>query len=344
MKKVSRFLALLLFFVCVATVFVACNEQDEHTKIINAYAKLQKVDISSVEFTCYGEFGETHVGMFSGVALDVLTSETVDGVTFYYPTSIHYTACNSGKFYSLQEAFDNGLLTHENLVKLYNASIDNPFNGFLNELYLWIDALNVDEIVEVRCEHAFAGVAPGHLKDISYSTNSVDIENTYRLLFSPLMSISAIEGQIDGGGYVKYDFFTADNETYSIFVSNNIVKINNQYYKFVDTFYYAFQYADVNCNAFITYDIPAYNKYEIYTYANEGVKIGDFDGLGEFEFCVYDGLIESTPSYYLRSSGVNLLILSSNQFMIEGDDNTVVYQITGEKDFSELFTESNVGV
>lgn len=200
-----------------------------------------------------------------------------------------------------------------------------PYYGTLNDLYSWIDELNVEEIVEVRYEHAFIGVAPGMLKDISYSTNSVDIENTYKLLFRPLTAISDSEGNITGGGYVKYDFYTANNETYSITVSNNTVLINNQYYKFVDNFYYTFQYSDLDCHSFITYDISACEEYEIYTYAEESVKVGDFDGLGEFEFCIYDGLIENTPKFYLRSSiAVNMLIVSSNQFMIEGDDNTVI--------------------
>lgn len=216
-----------------------------------------------------------------------------------------------------------------------------PYYGTLNNLYSWIDELNVEDVTEVRFEHAYIGVAPGHLKDISYSTNSIDIENTYRLLFSPLKAISNSEAQIDGGGYVRFDFFTADNETYSITVSNNTVLINNQYFKFVDSFYYAFLYSDLDCNSFITYDTPIYDEYEIYTYANESVKIGTYDGLGEFEFKVYDGLIENAPSYYLRSSAVDLLILSDNQFMIERKNNTIIYQITGKKNFSFLFTDNN---
>lgn len=222
-----------------------------------------------------------------------------------------------------------------------NNDGNNPFCDCLNDLYPWINQLDVEDIVKVRFEHANIGVVPGSLKDISYSTNSVDIENTYRLLFKTLTAISDTEGQIDGGGYVKYDYFTGNNETYSITVANNTVVINNQYYKFADTFYYAFQYSDVDCKAFITYNIPAYNLYEIHTCANESVKIGDFDGLGEFEFCVYDGLIEIAPSYRLVSSVVKLLILSGNQFVIEGDHNNVVYQLTGEKDFSALFADNN---
>ena len=216
-----------------------------------------------------------------------------------------------------------------------------PYHGTLSDLYSWIGGLHVEDITAVRYEQSFIGVAPGRLKDIAYSTNSVDIENTYRLLFRPLAQISDREGQIEGGGYVRYDFTTASHETYSVTVENNIVIIDHRYFKFVDNFYYAFQYSDVDCNSFITYDIPKYDEYEIYTYAAERVKVGNSDGLGEFEFCVYDGLIERTPRYNLRSCAVNLLILSPDQFMIEGGENTVAYRITGEKDFSALFAKGN---
>ena len=215
-----------------------------------------------------------------------------------------------------------------------------PYYGALNNLYSWINKLHPKDIVQVRYERAYIGVAPGHLKNISYSTNTVDIENVYRLLFSKLVAISDNQGKITGGGYVKYDFFTANNETYSITVSNNTVLINNQYYQLIDKFYYTFQYSDIDCHSFITDDIPDYDQYAIYTYGNVSTLIGNYSGLGEFEFCIYDGAIEIAPRFCLRSSTVNLLILSANQFMIEGDNNTIVYQITGEKDFSALFAES----
>lgn len=216
-----------------------------------------------------------------------------------------------------------------------------PYCGSLSEFYPWINELKVENIIQVRYEHAFIGVAPGSFKDISYTTNSVDIENSYRLLFSNVQEISINEGQVTGGGYVKYDFLTANNKTYSVKVSNNRLFINYRYYKFVNNFYYEFQNADTNCYAFDTNVIPRAEQYEIYTYANESVKVGDYDGIGEFEFCIYDGLIEKTPSYYAKTAlDVNLLILSENQFMIENDYKPIVYQIISKKDFSALFEKS----
>ena len=212
-----------------------------------------------------------------------------------------------------------------------------PYYGTLNDLYQWIDELNAEDIVKVRCESSHC--IPGMLNDISYSTNSVDIENAYRLLFSPLKAITEEESHIAGGGLVKYDFYTADN-VYSVSVGTNMVQIDNRYYKFVDTFYYAFRYPDLVSYSFDTL-ISAFDEYEIYTYAETKVKVGDYTDFSKFEFCVYDGVIDKIPRFYLRSSvAVNLLILSPDLFMIEGGENTVVYRITGEKDFSSLFADN----
>lgn len=224
---------------------------------------------------------------------------------------------------------------------LYVAEIDFdravPQYAYLNDLYPWINQLRETDIQKVRCEQAYIGVAPGRLKNISYSTNKVDIENTYRILFAPLQAISREEGEITGGGYVKYDFFTARNESFSVTISNKTLLIDNQYYRFMDDIY-TFEFSDLDCHSFITY----LDAYEIYTYADEGIKIGDYAGLGEFEFQIYEGVIEKTPSYRLKNSTLEfeLLILSDDLFMIEGKNNTNVYQITGEKDFSDLFNHN----
>jgi len=57
--------------------------------------------------------------------------ETVDGIKFVYPVINTITVYKDKSFYSLQEAFDNGLINHENLVKIaekhyeYEPSLEN---------------------------------------------------------------------------------------------------------------------------------------------------------------------------------------------------------------------------
>ena len=67
---------------------------------------------------CYGEFDDVHVVLLiCGDAAAVEGEETVDGVDFHYNYEAHsLTVWQNGKFYSLQEGFERGILTHENLV------------------------------------------------------------------------------------------------------------------------------------------------------------------------------------------------------------------------------------
>ncbi len=237
-------------------------------------------------------------------------------------------------------ASDPSLPTYDRLIVdllKFDAAVPDlnlPQQTVLSNLYPWMEELKEGDIAKVRYEQAFIGVAPyQNLKNISYSTDQTDLANAYRLFSSPLHSISQSEGQIEGGGYVRYDFMTAE-ETYSVTISNGTVLIGGQYYRF-DGELFELTAPEVNCHAFITYTDD--DPYEIFTYAEESEKIGEYQGLGEFEFRVYDGLLENAPRYILKSAGGDLLILSADKFLIEGDKNTVIYQITGEKDFSFLF-------
>lgn len=205
----------------------------------------------------------------------------------------------------------------------------------LNELYPWINELNAEDVKEVRCEFAYIGVGPGHLKDISYSTDEADVENAFKILSSSAEAISPAEGAIDGGFYVKYDFIN-ENGTYSVTISNGNLYIGNKCYKLVDGTY-RLKSPYVECHSFITQSFAPYESYEIYAYGNESVKIGDYDGFGEFEFQKYEGVIDKTPSYRLKNDAVELLILSDKLFVIEEEDKTCAFQITGDKDFSFLF-------
>ena len=45
----------------------------------------------------------------------VITTETVGGVEFVYGSSQTLTAYNGGKFYSLEKAYENQLLTYDDL-------------------------------------------------------------------------------------------------------------------------------------------------------------------------------------------------------------------------------------
>ena len=123
MKKLLIIIPLVLVVCCIAALFVSCSEY-EHKIIAEDYAKLHNLEASRVGFVCYGEFGRTHVLIMQGVYAQVLTTEAVDDVVFHHPAAVTFTVYNNGSFYGLQEAFANGLLTHDDLIRL--SDIYNP--------------------------------------------------------------------------------------------------------------------------------------------------------------------------------------------------------------------------
>lgn len=74
------------------------------------------MDESDVSFICYGEFTGAHVVVFGGSFDQTLTNEIVDGITFHHQGVKTFTVYHSGTFCSLQEAFDSGLLSHDDLI------------------------------------------------------------------------------------------------------------------------------------------------------------------------------------------------------------------------------------
>ena len=56
--------------------------------------------------------------LISGAAMDVLTEETIGGVLFVYADSNTLIVWKSGKFYELEEAYENGWLNQDDLLKI----------------------------------------------------------------------------------------------------------------------------------------------------------------------------------------------------------------------------------
>ena len=92
---------------------------EEIAKAYLAYLSNPNLEDHDVGMHSYGEFDGTYVLMISAgveAVQDVVTSLTVDGVTFTFPNAKLFDVYRAGTFYSLQEAFDSGYLSHDNLL------------------------------------------------------------------------------------------------------------------------------------------------------------------------------------------------------------------------------------
>lgn len=215
--------------------------------------------------------------------------------------------------------------------RLYVAALDfdRPIPTItFAELYPWAASLSKDDILKVRREQAYIGVAPESLKDIGYSSDREDIICAYALLSSAMTPVSGRE-EYTGGGYVQYDFHTAD-ETYSIKITNGFVQVGDDYYRFTGGC--TFENAEPTRHAFTTEGNPVFESYAVY--GPDEQKIGEYTGLGKLEFVAYDG-IPGAPAYRSESAAVNLLIYSADIFSVEGENE--IYKIAGDENFGFLF-------
>lgn len=169
-------------------------------------------------------------------------------------------------------------------------------------------AANVES---VRFEHGYVGVAPGSLIDIEYTTDTQDIAGALQALDSQLVEEDPFYAQVDGGWYDTITFCTAGG-TFSLTIANNIVQKDGTYYHFVGS-YKQPQYGR-KCHSFLTYS-------DNYTVVKDGVALGEFEGLAQFEFSEYvDQVVLPQTGITLQTEFGTISILSDTRFVFDGKD------------------------
>ena len=194
-----------------------------------------------------------------------------------------------------------------------------------------IPNLTLEDIVEVRYEHGYIGVAPGRITSIAYSTDMEDRSSVLSILEMTVYEDLSNNWQVCGGGYTLYTIFTNDKR-YDIEITNDYISINQKHYKYLGE-YISFEYPNSQAHLFITY----LDSYEAYTL--DDVKIGDFTGLSEYEFIEYpyDTIPENEDAGYIETEFGRLYIHSGNIFYIKDNNTFTYYLIVGEKNFNDIF-------
>ena len=116
MKK--RFILTLLLVLSATCFLTACSTD---YKIKSAFAKATNVNVNTVFYTSYGEYNGAHAIMISADGLAygcAITYDVVGGVTITYPDTHTMDVYYEGKFYSLSQAYENGLLTDSDLIEI----------------------------------------------------------------------------------------------------------------------------------------------------------------------------------------------------------------------------------
>lgn len=197
---------------------------------------------------------------------------------------------------------------------------------------LEIPIINFSDVVEVRYENGAIGVEAGSFTNIEYSTNNNDINSVLTILEMVSVEEPANDWQTPGGSYVKYTIYTPE-KTYDIEIVNGYITVNKKHYKILDELpLFNNPYNYTTWHSFITYQ----DSFEAYSRSNE--KLGDFEGLSEFEFYPWNGFVIGEEEFgYIETEFGKVYIHNSYIFYIKEGSKYSYYCISGEKDFREIF-------
>lgn len=300
---------------------------------------LKKVEIETTQCLTFND-GNILYGIKKGeIDFEYIASlfTTYSNTEWQANETHHWYKSNSDTMYSYAE--------HENMdadlicdICCHLIDSQVPTNYFLrNQLGCeWLNEINVDNITEIKIITEYVGVAPGVLKNIASSIDKTVItkiyENCYWLDTTP---ISKEEGQISGGRATTIRFILNDSTVKEIYINNGNYKDPNAYYykllyipKFSENDEYESSYG------FITY----LDTFEVYTL--DGLKLGSFSGLSEYEFIEYpyDYIEENEDLGYIETEFGRIYIHSYDVFYIKDGNVHEFYLITSERTFYDLFS------
>ena len=174
---------------------------------------------------------------------------------------------------------------------------------------------------------------PGSLRVVFSSADYEDI--TYMLGF---LNANVVEDRSDNwqgntGSCNKYSIYTIDKK-YDFEIINGYITVNNKHYKLLG-------YGPSMNYVMITWAFNTnLDSYEAYTL--DGTKIGDFNGLSEFEFYEIKAPLTGVDDYgYLETEFGRIYIHDSKTFYIKDGENYTYYKLIWEweKDFSDIFNK-----
>ncbi len=226
MKK----LICLLLVICLLCSLLAGCVQDTLSdelklEIIEDYLSWSglKGDFTASEIDCafLGKYGDSVAVYFkSAGAYDKKTEETIDEITFRYPDSRVIRIWNNGKFYKIAEAYENNIITKQNIKKLSTRSkliihgdplfiweekvycdyteYEHPTHHFPDyslsdrELYVVID-INLSSIDKVFDNEFFESIKVSSIKETTERHQQYYPIDQYRQYFDIVLAEPSIE-------------------------------------------------------------------------------------------------------------------------------------------------------
>ena len=168
MKKLLTFIFSAVLAISAAA-FAACEDIEDRamqSRIINAWLDDNPdTDAAAYELSVdvRGVYGDTYVFYLNGPFgyAQALTYTFIDNVYFAYPDFQQLEVYNDGEIYTLEEAFDAGFLTHENLLDIQKKYA--PGVSLWKCLFQINDLLLTDDLTHYRLDEDFLDTVAVHL-------------------------------------------------------------------------------------------------------------------------------------------------------------------------------------
>ena len=178
----------------------------ESNEIKEAYAKLRGIDVEDVRCgACYGKFDGTYVLMICAAGDGVSSAVshlTVEGITFLFPNGAQFDVYREGKFYEMQEAYDAGLLSKDNLYSVWENHRENRHRSPRGPVEL--DAKTEWEIVNAYIACYSDPSLPSPLTDYEVFLNCYGAFDGVYVFFSHIAPIDWVyDGPCLGGDVVE---------------------------------------------------------------------------------------------------------------------------------------------
>lgn len=81
----------------------------------------------------YGNFDGCIPVRFSYYSFDLYSEENIGGITFYYESTDRITVWKNGNFYSVEEAYNTGMLSYEQLKNIADIHNNGKYRDLLKE-------------------------------------------------------------------------------------------------------------------------------------------------------------------------------------------------------------------
>lgn len=251
----------------------------------------------------------------------------------------------NGEFYSIQNTIivnDEYVWEYSFIMPERDTTIEfktQAIEEFNVKTILGIPSLTREDILKITVNEVNLSnkpkpsPIPGSIRVVFNSTDYEDITSMLGFLNRTVVEDRSDNWKDDTGQCNKYSIYTIDKK-YDFEITNGYISVNNKHYKLLG-YEPGINYVSITW-AFNT----NLDSYEAYTL--DGTKIGDYNGLSEFEFYEIDGPLTSVDDYgYLETEFGRIYIHNSKTFYIKNGEKYTYYELAWEwgKDFSDIFNK-----